>query len=176
MTQDFARSSGGYANSSQIPRWVWFLTGFVSGFFVAFLIYLDEFVPGDPQASLTKNPPAVAIAEDQIEEMEWDFYELFKKQNVPVEEFNAAGQKVKVEEAVKYLLQAGSFQNKVDANRLRGELILLGLEAFSKEVEVKGKKWHRVLVGPMDSTLQLGRVQQQLANAKIASMPVKVTP
>jgi len=71
-------------------------------------------------------------------------------------------------------LQAGSFRSKDDADRLRGELILQGLEAFTKEVEQTSGIWHRVMVGPFDSKLQLNRTRTKLAAADIETIQLRV--
>lgn len=176
MTQDMVRSvRKTNRGNSQIPTWVWFLTGFVSGFFVAFLFYLDGFVISDPDANLTTVFPEMPVEADQVEEMKWDFYEIFPTAEVPVvEEFTKEGNKIQVEDPVAYLLQAGSFKNQKDADQLRGRLLLMGLNVFSREVEVQGSKWHRVLIGPLNSLAELNRDRQVLAREQIESIPLKV--
>lgn len=181
MTQDMVKHARkGNRGNSQVPTWVWFLTGFVSGFFVAFLFYLDGFVSSDPDANLASTFPEINVSKDQIDEMEFDFYEIFPKAEVPiVEEFTKDGNKVRIEDPIAYLLQAGSFQKKDDADKLRVRLLLLGLDVFSREVKVEGKKWHRVLVGPMDSLVELNRSRQLLAREQIKTLPprkIKRTP
>jgi len=180
MAQDFAKpmrseqpSQGGK------PGWIIFTTGFVLGLFVAFLVYLWIEIPADPEAPVMKPAPSSTKTTQKkpVEEMQWDFYEIFPKSEVPVvEEFVEEGRKVKVEGPVAYLLQAGSFRNPEDADRLRAELILMGLEVFSKKIEVNGEDWHRVLVGPLSSELELNRAQDTLAQAEIESIPLRVTP
>ena len=75
-----------------------------------------------------------------------------------------------------FLLQAGSFRNSEDADRLRAELLLMGLTVFSREIEVNGETWHRVLVGPLETELELNRAQDKLAQAEIESIPLRVKP
>lgn len=178
MTQDFAKSAKrGHQGQSQIPTWVWFLTGFVSGFFVAFLIFLDGFVEPDQTVSVQTAIPEKTASGDELETIDFDFYEIFPNVEVPlVEEFTAGGDKVKVEEASAYMLQVGSFKNEEDADKLRGKLLLMGLEVFSKEVKIDGAKWHRVLIGPLESMDQLNKKQQELAEENIESIPQRVTP
>ena len=46
-----------------------------------------------------------------------------------------------------YVLQAGSFRASTDADRRRGELALLGLEAAVEEISTDTGSWHRVYIG-----------------------------
>ena len=55
-----------------------------------------------------------------------------------------------------------------------GELLLLGLDVFMQEVEIEGKTWYRVMVGPLDSELDRNRAQDKLAQAQIESLPLQV--
>lgn len=178
MVQDYAKRPAEMKQTSGVPRWVFFVTGFAAGFFLAFLIYLWKFVPGDPEADKIANLPKAEdfVPAPKAEEMQWDFYEIFPRTEVPiVEEYGPDGEKVQVAEPYAYLLQAGSFRNPKDADKLRAELILLGLDVFSREIEVDGKQWHRVLVGPLNSDLELNRAQDTLAEAEIESIALKVT-
>ncbi len=180
MTQDFAkRHRSSPASSTGIPGWVWFLTGLVAGVFVSFLAYLWHFVPTDPQTAqiedLTPMERPRADPDLVAEEMQFDFYDLFPKSEVPiVEEYNTEGLRVESEDPFAYLLQAGSFREVNDADQLRAELILLGLEVFIKDITVDGKDWHRVMVGPLENDLALNRAQDKLAAAEIESIPFKV--
>ena len=91
-----------------------------------------------------------------------------------MEEFNESGEKVPAEDNYAYLLQAGSFKSPDDANRLRAELILTGMQAFTKEVEHQNGTWHRVMVGPFDSKLELTRAKNSLAEANIESIQLRI--
>ncbi len=180
MTQDFAkRHRTSTPSPARIPGWVWFLTGLIAGVFVSFLAYLWHFVPADPQTAQIQDLPPIDLPKadpNQVaEEMQFDFYDLFPKSEVPiVEEYNTEGLRIESEDPFAYLLQAGSFREVNDADQLRAELILLGLEAFIKDITVDGKDWHRVMVGPLKNELALNRAQDKLAAAEIESIPFKV--
>jgi cell division protein FtsN len=140
---------------------VWFFTGMVAGVFLSFLVYLWAFVPPDLQSVDIKEIPK-ADPDQTVKEMQFDFYDLFPKSKVPiVEEYNEEGLLVQSPEPFVYLLQAGSFQ---------------GLEVFIREIQVEGKNWHRVMVGPFDTSLALNRAQDKLAEAEIESILLKVSP
>ncbi len=173
MTHDFAKLHS-TVNSSSIPGWVWFLTGLVAGIFVSFLVYLWKFVPSDPQTAEFSIQPK-AEPDQIVEEMRFDFYDLFPKSEVPiVDGYNSESFRVDAGSPFDYLLQAGSFRHPDDADRLRAELILLGMEVFVKEIRIDKDTWYRVMVGPLHTDLDLNRAQDKLAEADIESLPLKV--
>ena len=172
MTQDFAkRHSNVNALGSPLPGWVWFFTGLVAGIFVSFLVYLCKLVPPDTVTTDVREVPK-AEPNHVVEEMQYKFYDLFPSSEVPiVEEYNTDGKRI---ESFSYLLQAGSFRHPNEANELRGQLILLGLDVFLKSIEVDGDTWHRVMVGPFDTDLALNRAQDKLAEAEVETIPLKI--
>lgn len=176
MTQDFAKRSQDASGGRTTPGWVLFTAGFFAGVFLSFLGYLYLRVPTDPAVANIKEVPT-AKPDQTVEQMRWDFYDLFPRSEVPVvEEYNTDGDKVAVEGPFHYLLQAGSFKDPQDADELRAELILMGMDVFVREIDVKGKQWHRVMVGPMETELALNRAQDKLAQAEVESIPIRVKP
>ena len=175
MPQDYAkRAPAAAAPASGGNKIAWFSSGLLVGMFASFLFYLWQFVPEDKTVAADK-PTAQVISDKEIVEMDYDFYDLFPKAEVPVvEEYNNSGEKVAVEEDYAYLLQAGSFRDREDANRLRGELILQGMVVFIKEVEQASGTWHRVMVGPFDSKRMMTRARNSLAEANIESITLRV--
>jgi cell division protein FtsN len=178
MAKDFAKRTATPApadsNGGGGVKIAWFASGMLVGVFASFLFYLWQFVPADPSAG-ADTPTAQVISDKEIIEMDYDFYDLFPSAEVPVvEEYSASGKKVVVEEEFAYLLQAGSFRKKEDADRLRGELILQGLDVFVRSVEQSSGAWHRVMVGPFDTKLALNRTRNILAEADIESIQLRV--
>jgi len=161
---------------SAIPGWVWFFTGLVSGLFVSFLIYLGEYLPEIDPVLVEDKPTARIIRPDELaKELKLDFYEIFPNSEVPVvEEYVSEDEKIRLDDDAVYILQVGSFRNPEDADGLRAQMILLGLEAYTRPGEVKGEFWHRVLVGPLDSDTKLNRAQDTLAEAGIEAIPLKL--
>lgn len=143
---------------------------------MAFLFYLGEYLPELEGKVVEEKPKARLIGPDELaREFKLDFYEIFPKSEVPVvEEYDDKDKKVRLEENAVYVLQVGSFRNAEDADGMRAQMILLGLDAYTRQGEVKGEFWHRVLVGPLDSSLKLNRVQDRLAEAGIESIPLKL--
>jgi cell division protein FtsN len=176
MTQDFAKAHRSAAEPAPAPpRWIWFFSGFVSGGFLAFLAALWFLVPVTTTTSpVAETPRPETQAKTQTEEMQWDFYEIFPKSVVPiVEEYTNSGEKV-VLDNFQWVLQAGSFQDPNDADERRATLLLMGLNVSTTTVDMSGKTWHRVLVGPFESALERNRAQDTLAQAEIRSIAMKV--
>jgi len=166
-----------HLSNAGLPGWVWFLTGLAAGVFGSFLFYLWRDVPVDPAARDLAGRPATELLSPNVEEMKWDFYDLFPKSEVPiVDAYAKDGSKQKVEGPFVYLLQAGSFRNADDADQLRVQLILLGLDVFTRKVKKDGTTWNRVLVGPIDSATEMDRQRRKLAEANIPSIALRVSP
>lgn len=76
-----------------------------------------------------------------------------------------------------YYLQAGAFQHAADADNLKAQLALLGVETVIQTSEVPGKGvLHRVRVGPFHSLDDAGRTRKLLTENKIQVTLVKESP
>lgn len=75
----------------------------------------------------------------------------------------APAEAAKAVPSTQFFLQAGSFRNKNDADKLRAQIILLGQNVQIESGKVREETWHRVLVGPYGSREQLAAAQKQLA-------------
>lgn len=167
-----------YASQSG-SRGLWFGAGLLAGLFCALLLYLWLVAPRAGELARLLDPPVtggtVITPSDDIEKMQWDFYEIFPRSEVPVvEEYGPAGTKTRVAESQVYVLQTGSFRAAADADKLRAELILLGMNVFIKVIEKDGQTWHRVLVGPMEAGLEMDRNRRALAEANIEALSLRV--
>lgn len=65
--------------------------------------------------------------------------------------------------STRFVVQAGSFGSREQAESARARLILLGQDARIESGEVGGRTWHRVVVGPFGSRQQADSAQKQLA-------------
>ena len=71
----------------------------------------------------------------------------------------------------RYLLQAGSFRRADDADALKANLALLGIEARIQVVELPGgETWHRVRIGPFGSLGAVNSVRERMASRQIESI------
>ena len=74
-----------------------------------------------------------------------------------------------------YLLQVGSFSEAVDAERLKANLALLGIQARIQRVQINGADtWHRVRAGPYDSLDSVNAARRNLSANNVESMVLRV--
>ena len=73
-----------------------------------------------------------------------------------------------------YLLQAGSFRNSEDADRLKANLALLGVQSSVQSVSINNDTWHRVRIGPFSDTRRLQETLNTLKQNKIHAMTMEL--
>ncbi len=73
-----------------------------------------------------------------------------------------------------YVLQAGSYRNESDAERVRAQLALQGIDATVQRVAVDTDVWHRVRIGPITKLDQLNRLRKQLQAAEVDALVIRV--
>jgi len=157
--------------------------------FGLFLLYLGRVTPTSigPDSgpvirdSSAKEPDSVAtiLVEAPIIEVKnpYEFYKLLHESEVPDQAVAAYTPKAtNSQNSIQdYRLQAGSFRRYTDADRLRANLLLKGLDAkLSTITNSRGETWHRILVGPFSSRSRLNHAQDILADANTESMLVKI--
>ena len=69
-----------------------------------------------------------------------------------------------------YVLQAGSFRAQKDADRRRGELVLLGLEPTIDQTEGDNGAWYRVYLGPFESRSKMAQARSITAQQSIDTL------
>jgi cell division protein FtsN len=72
-----------------------------------------------------------------------------------------------------YLLQVGAFPNPSDAETLKAKLAMQGFVASVQSVNIGGKAYHRVRLGPFHSATELESTKQRLAAAGINAIALK---
>lgn len=158
-------------NETKKSPWIWISLSFIILLFVSFIIFLDQKIVKNHQqiAEPVKSDP------DQIKPV-FDFYTVLpeRKVEIPVKPStkpNTVNKKtVPAKAGDKYILQAGSFQKLDDADRHKAELALLGLEASINSVNVKGKVYHRIELGPFNGGSEYSRAQKSLIENDIKYM------
>ncbi len=108
----------------------------------------------------------------------YDFYEMLPNFEVVVPEKDhdvkrdlPAG---KIERPGVYVLQAGSYRNQADAERVRAQLALQGIGAKVQRVAVDNDVWHRVRIGPISDLAELNKVRKQLQAAEVDGLVIRV--
>jgi len=73
-----------------------------------------------------------------------------------------------------YFLQAGSFSNEADADKLKARLALLGMEASVQSVTIPDKGvWHRVRLGPYRNSDAMNKARTTLKQNGVDSTPMR---
>lgn len=74
-----------------------------------------------------------------------------------------------LESGANYLIQAGSFRGRKDAESRKAELALLGFESRVTAVEIQGESYFRVMVGPL-AAKEAAAAQRRLREAGVEVM------
>jgi cell division protein FtsN len=179
MTHDFAKKPKRANNKkkiqkSQVPGWVWLFTGIVTGVFISFLAYLADITPSAAPAEISSTVDKVKTAvANKASTTKFDFYTLLPEREVIVPTEREVTDS-SPEQTTLYILQAGSFRNAADADRLRAKLILMGLDAKTEAVSgATGELWHRVQVGPFTNRSKLSKARSMLINDGIDTMLIQ---
>jgi cell division protein FtsN len=125
--------------------------------------------------TLTKTTQKAIEPIKQIEEQEaprFEFYELLKENKVEV---NVDPLPVSEKKSFQYIVQAGSFRNKDDAERMRAQLILNNLtNTTTDSIKTQNGTWHRVMVGPFTNRSKLEKARDTLASLNIQGLVKKI--
>jgi len=134
------------------------------------------------QVAIPANQSATAAASGVAEDKpRFEFYKvLTDKQGATVVDQNkpATGKPVAQQAApdVKeiYYLQAGSFSNADDAEKLKAKLTLLDMQVSVLTVTIPDKGvWHRVRVGPYKGTEEMNKARNTLKQNGVDATPMR---
>ena len=107
-----------------------------------------------------------------------DFYTILPEFETVLPEPKSGKKTAKAEPpeaGVNYILQAGSFGNHEEADRLKAKLTLSGLETHIEKVAIEGKgAYYRVRLGPYPSIEALDSASGKLAQLGIKALRIKV--
>lgn len=133
----------------------------------------DPSGPGDADTGSAEQAPGDAARP------RFDFYRLLPNYEVviPEEDIEVATveEQAELQAAGNYVLQAGSFRNAADADRLRAELALLGIVSRVQTITIDDDDtWHRVRIGPMRDLDEINNTRQRLAANDIDALVIRV--
>jgi cell division protein FtsN len=110
----------------------------------------------------------------------YDFYDMLPNFEVVVPEKDREVSRerdntpVKIERPGVYVLQAGSYRQQAEADRIRAQLKLQGIDANVQRVAVDDDVWHRVRIGPMTDLTELNRLRARLRAADLDALVIRV--
>jgi cell division protein FtsN len=108
----------------------------------------------------------------------YDFYEMLPNFEVVVPEKDRDVKRnlpaAPTERPGVYVLQAGSYRNLPDAERVQQKLSRLGIDAKLQRVAVDNDVWHRVRIGPISDLAELNGMRKQLQAADVDGLVIRV--
>jgi hypothetical protein len=155
--------------------WRWYGAGVLTGVFLSFLLYLGTLPgPGESHSTGAGNE----MIEEPAPKPRFDFYTLLPEQTIDVELEPGEIQRARASApnsatSEQYLLQAGSFRQREDADRRRAELLLLGLEPRVEEARGDNGRWYRVYLGPYESRAKMAKARSLTAGQDIDTLLLK---
>jgi cell division protein FtsN len=130
----------------------------------------------DPHRKAPADPDAGATA---AAGQKYDFYEMLPNFEVVVPEKDKEVKRdlpatARIERQGVYVLQAGSYRNETDAERVRAQLAMQGIDAKVQRVAVDADVWHRVRIGPITKLDDLNRLRKQLQAADVDALVIRI--
>ncbi len=173
-------------------RLIWFGAGVLSGLFLAFILQLAGFgfvsgqqpsaanspkenkqpQPGDssPKQADTNKPDDSKTANSGEE---FEFYKMLPQTELKVDAESKVAYKTRAEnqQPTAYLLQAGSFAVRTDAESRRATITLLDLAARVEEARLSnGVTAYRIYVGPFTERRNMMRAREKLHSEGIETL------
>jgi len=176
------------------PQWVLLGAGLVAGILIAGLVQLVITRTSEPDSGLrslvnqkqgaqktsaTKKTMARQSPGKETLVRHFDFYTILPEIETVLpdsgtpESYRAAS--ARPDKNVRYVLQAGSFSNFDDADRLKARLVINNLEAHVQKITIENKGvFHRVRLGPYDKLKDLDKTSRQLKRMGIPALRLSV--
>ncbi len=143
---------------------------FASGIVVGIALTLTgALLPGFLESRQDGSPGAAnKLAEKQEPPIRFKFYDRLPRAEVDADTSAYEALAPHEDPNASFILQAGSFVNKSDAERLRGQLLLTNLNVKVQTVTLpSGSTAHRVMVGPFDNAQDTTRAMTRLREENI---------
>jgi len=173
------QSSGGW----RPPGWIWLLVGIGLGAYGTVMLFLESGAPMPdielPRAILSSPEPAAEPETPALPprtEPKFDFYSILPKQEVviPQEDIHSTDDRsTGTGPPPSWIVQVGSFRSFQDADGVRAQLALRGIESHISAREGETSTWHRVRVGPIKSRREADRLRSKLQRLNFQPMILK---
>lgn len=173
-----------------VPGWAWLLAGLAIGLSIALITSIRDRAKQTPLPTANTAPapaPAVSPKQEQAKtnnkaedkkstKPRFDFYTILPEMEIIVPDTrNKAGQAAPIDKPGVYILQVGSFRSFGEADNLKAQLALLGVETKIESVTVNNTDtWHRVRVGPYQDLRELNKIRTRLLNNNIDAILLKL--
>jgi len=181
-----ARKKTSSRPARSVPGWVWLLAGLAIGLSIAFFSSMKDrakqalpVINATPPVPPKQDRAAGAAAkpgDKKPTKPRFDFYTILPEMEVIVPDSrNKTGQSTAAEKPGTYFLQVGSFRSFSEADNLKAQLALLGVESKIDAVNVNNTDtWHRVRVGPYQDLRELNKIRTRLLNNNMSAILLRV--
>ena len=162
--------------------WVGLGIGLAIGLSVALAVHLhyQNKAPAEPEPAADA-PPASAIAPTEESPPPadagpgYDFYDMLPKQEVEVPQSEAAKSAGLALPKGDVTLQAGSFKNVAEAEKLQAQLAQYGIDAKIQRFSLEDETWYRVRIGHYDNA-EAARRTAERASRELGLTQAYVSP
>jgi hypothetical protein len=176
-----ARAATRTGTATQNNYWSWYFCGLFSGVIMAFVVYMGALrlqEDGTPESQTVQGNERII----DLPVFDFGFYNNLATTEITVDgpANNATAPRTPVTsteaetEPANYLLQAGSFQSRQDAESRRAVIILLNMNASIVPGVVSGRTWYRVQVGPYSGHRNAEVARDGLSENNIDSIPLLI--
>jgi len=185
-SRDFKRARPG-GIQFDVGRWREFGVGLAVGLSLSLFVliwqnYREKQVATEGPSTPKPEPRADKTAAVDAEEgaKNYDFYDMLPKFEVvvPEKEREVASDRgsapANIERPGVYVLQAGSYRQQSEADRIRAQLKMQGIDANVQRVAVDEDVWHRVRIGPITDLTELNRLRARLRSAEFDALVIRV--
>lgn len=194
MARDYKRSGLRTRTSAAPPGWVWLLAGLGLGVLGSLLAYLTLQPAAKPEIkpiNTSKTPAKTAenprqhntskkkqTSDEKDRKLRYEFYTLLPESEVVIPEQEYLEEKRQPTHEQKnegrFMLQAGSFQHKNEADGLRAKLALLGIEASIQKVTIHSDVWYRIRIGPYQTLKEIEAARARLRKNDVNAILVRM--
>tara|TARA_R110002095_G_scaffold73785_4_gene62839 strand:- start:2127 stop:2705 length:579 start_codon:yes stop_codon:yes gene_type:complete len=191
MSKDYKNRVNNHSRRKKktpIAGWWWLLTGLLVGGFMVFLSNLQE-----TTNTATKNSKKTVIKQDvrdvkkpvplaakaiDSKQPRFDFYQILPDMEIVIPQHEIEERR-RLEGTGKsnpgtFIIQVGSFRNPKQADTLKAQIAMLGVESSVQKVDQSGSVWYRVKSGPYTSFRMVDKIQNRLHQNNIDSIAIKL--
>lgn len=169
-----------------VSWWKWALVILLISLFVIFLTYLNSSSVDvedwqKNQETLVSKKEAIKqqkkIQEEKNEPI-YDFYTILPETETIISDHEigtrSREEKFGKGKKINYIIQAGSFRGFAEADKLRANLALMGVESKIEKAIIGNIIWNRVVMGPYSNSSKVSTIQKQLRKNGVDSRVTEV--
>ncbi|MCK4840682.1 MAG: SPOR domain-containing protein [Methylococcales bacterium] len=157
--------------AQKVAWWKWLLIVFLIALFVMFLVFLRNSAPEPQKTQVQVIKKIKKIVKQKANEPRFDFYTILPETEIVVPDYEISTrnreEKFGKAKATKYLIQAGSFRDFSEADKLRARLALMGIESRVEKANVGNVVWNRVKIGPYSRSSSVSAIKKRLRDNHI---------